>query len=103
MAVTFLHETSASGARLRIAGVLDASVDPATTARLRDLALGPVTDVVIELGRITALDSVGVGLIADLADALRRKGGGLALAGNAQAVEQVLSVTGLGELFRTPR
>jgi anti-anti-sigma factor len=57
----------------RIAGELDASNAPGFTARLKEAVPNSAIGLVLDLSETTYLDSSGVHLIFDLADALRRR------------------------------
>ncbi|HEY4003404.1 MAG TPA: STAS domain-containing protein [Candidatus Xenobia bacterium] len=57
--------------------------------------------VVIEVARITFLDSTGVGLLVSMAKAARQRSGGAALVGMQPRVEKLLRIAGLSPLFTT--
>jgi anti-anti-sigma factor len=64
------------GAEVTVAhltGEVDASNAPAFTAQLKDAVPNSAVGLVLDLGGTTYIDSSGVHLIFDLADALRRR------------------------------
>jgi anti-anti-sigma factor len=57
----------------RLAGEVDASNAPGFTARLKETVPNSAIGLVLDLSGTTYIDSSGVHLIFDLADALRRR------------------------------
>lgn len=68
-------------------------------AAARELLAVCCRDLVIDASRITFLDSVGLGLLVELAASARERGGHLRLEQPSDVVRQVVRLTGLGELL----
>jgi anti-anti-sigma factor len=75
-----LHvELRGNAAVARLAGEVDASNAPGFAAQLKETVPNSAMALVLDLSETTYIDSSGVHLIFDLADALRRRQQGLQL------------------------
>ena len=86
-------------ARLALHGELDiGSAEPAVRA-LRELLARDLDAVIVDLGGLTFMDSTGVKFLVDGRDRAREAGIELSLAGGGEAVQRVLTVSGVAALF----
>ncbi|TDD71521.1 STAS domain-containing protein [Actinomadura rubrisoli] len=78
-------------------------IDVETSPRLRDFLLGLVEDgarhLVIDLGRVTFLDSTGLGVMIGVFHRLGAANGSMSFAGGSSAVRGVFHVTQLTKVF----
>ncbi|MGI8492149.1 MAG: STAS domain-containing protein [Acidimicrobiales bacterium] len=85
---------------LHVAGDLDASTVPALRGRLSDMAAGGPSQVVVDLSRVTFLDSSGLGALIGGLRRLRSAGGEMRLVpGATPKVRRLLDQTGVGQLL----
>ena len=73
MLATIELEMAASAPIARVVGEIDVSNAPELTKQLKDAVPNSALGLVLDLSRTTYLDSSGLHLIFDLADALRRR------------------------------
>jgi anti-anti-sigma factor len=79
MLATLQFENGNDAPIARLAGEVDASNAAAFTAELKDFLPNTAIGLVLDLSETTYIDSSGIHLIFDLADALRRRQQTLAL------------------------
>ena len=90
----------ASGPSSRSAGELDVNTAPQVADELAELTDGePLTSVVVDVSRLTFLDSTGLRVILAGRESLQGAGATLALDGASGVVERVLEMTGLRGLL----
>ena len=81
---------------IALAGELDVNTAPQVADELAQLTGGePLTSVVIDVSRLTFLDSTGLRVILAGRESLQGAGATLALDGASGVVERVLEMTGL--------
>jgi anti-sigma B factor antagonist len=85
---------------LALHGELDLASGPAFRERLLDLFADGVRQLVIDLGELVHLDSVGLGILVGGLKRYREAGGDLHLRGAQGQVGQVLDITGAAQLFK---
>ncbi|MGK5554661.1 STAS domain-containing protein [Actinomadura kijaniata] len=82
---------------------LGGDIDVSTSGRLRETLLGLVEDgarhLVVEMDRVTFLDSTGLGVLVGVFHRLRALGGTLVFAGGTSRVRDVFHVTQLTKIF----
>jgi anti-sigma B factor antagonist len=83
---------------------LTGELDPATAPQLDEavqgiLADASVTRVVLDLAGLTFLDSSGLRVFVTIREALRSRGGELALSRPSANTQRLLDITGLGEVI----
>lgn len=82
---------------------LTGDIDVNTSGRLRDTLIGLVDGgsrhLVIDLDRVTFLDSTGLGVLVGVFHRLRALGGSLVFAGGTERVRDVFHVTQLTKIF----
>jgi anti-anti-sigma factor len=86
---------------ISLAGKLDVSTSPDATAYLSAEAEGGRTNLVIDLGRVTYLNSTGLRVILDAMRAARSSGGDARLAGAEGNVERVADMAGFAKIMKT--
>jgi anti-anti-sigma factor len=79
MLATLQFENGTDAPVARLAGEVDASNAPGFTSKLKDSVPNTAVGLVLDLTQTTYIDSSGIHLIFDLADALRRRQQTLAL------------------------
>lgn len=79
MLATLKLENGTDAPVARLVGEVDASNAPGFTAELKDVVPNTAIGLVLDLTGTTYIDSSGIHLIFDLADALRRRQQALAL------------------------
>ncbi len=84
---------------VEVGGDLDVETGPALREALYSLAAVQERDVVLDLSRVSFLDSSGLGVLVGALKRLRAGDGMLHLAGCTSAVTDVLSLTGLSRVF----
>lgn len=84
---------------VRLEGELDAYSAPALATCLDDLVNGGVTAVVIDLGKVTFIDSTGLGVLVAGYNAAVERGGTVELVASDPRVVRVLEMTSLDQLF----
>jgi len=85
---------------VHVHGALDASSAPALAARLVDIIDDQGNrQVVLDLRRMTAVDAVGLFVLADALKRMDDYGGELLLSGPTPSVEEQLRAVGLEETF----
>src|SRR5687767_7707640 len=86
-----------------LAGELDVNTAPQVAEALDGLTDGDaVTSVVIDVSRLTFVDSTGLRVILAGRESLQATGATLALDGASGVVERVLEMTGLHKLLTSP-
>jgi anti-sigma B factor antagonist len=93
--------TEAAGQRavVEVSGELDMSTGPALERQLAALVNDGVTDVVLDLSRVSFIDSSGLSVLVVALKRLRSRGGALRLAGCQSPVQTVLDLTALSRVF----
>ena len=84
---------------VRLEGELDAYSAPALAACLDDLANGGVTAIVVDLAKVTFIDSTGLGVLVAGYNAATERGGTVELVASDPRVVRVLEMTSLDQLF----
>lgn len=84
---------------IALAGELDPATAPALSEAIAAAAGDGVTQVDIDLGGITFLDSSGVRVLVSAREQLRAGGVGLSLRNPNPNIRRVLDITGLGEVI----
>lgn len=85
---------------LSVTGEIDVYAAPALREQLVDLAAGEPDLVVVDLEKVSFLDSTGLGVLVSALKRLRSSGGDLALVARESPVLRVMAITGLTETFR---
>lgn len=86
---------------LSVVGELDACSAPEIARVIMEVA-DSVTDLALDLGEVTFADAAAVSLLVSLHQQLAQKGGRLTLSSVSSAVDRLLGLTGVGQLFREP-
>ena len=60
----------------------------------------PVPGIVIDMGKVTQLDSCGITLLLNFQKRIIRKEGHLVLAGITEEVTEIFSIVGIDKIFR---
>lgn len=100
-----VHSTRENGRLvLEVAGELDLAV----TADLRSaadeaLAAGDVTDVVVDLGGVTFIDSTGLGTLVEIRNAALEGGATMRVTAVQAAPSRVIEIAGLADAFGIAR
>jgi anti-anti-sigma factor len=96
-------ETTTEGGRVTatVSGEVDAATANAFEQGLLP-ALGQATEVVLDLSEVSFMDSSGLRALVTVHGEVASRGGTIELAGTSSAVDRLLSVTGLDELFTRP-
>jgi anti-sigma B factor antagonist len=97
-----LDLTVAAGPTTTVA--LVGELDPATAPQLDDQVQQILTDesvsrIVLDLAGLTFLDSSGLRVFVTAREALRARGGELALSNPSTNTQRLLDITGLGEVI----
>jgi anti-sigma B factor antagonist len=87
---------------LALEGELDMATAPEFRERLLDLFADGVRQLVIDLGELVYLDSVGLGILVGGLKRYREAAGDLELRGARGQVSQVLDITGVAQVFKVP-
>lgn len=95
----FQIERIASATVARIEGELSASHADSAGEELQELVSGDQTRLVIELSRVSIVDSTGLALLMQLVTRARLSGGRVVLASPTPFVQGVLEVTRLDQWF----
>ena len=85
---------SATEAVVTLAGELDAAGAPRVRQRIGELAERRVVDVAVDVGKVTFVDSSGMGMLVGCAHRLRAAGGGLRLLHPRPQMQRLLERTG---------
>ena len=89
---------------VEVRGALNAATAPQLRDALRPLIEDPnVQLVVVNVQRVTFIDSSGLGTILGALRDLRSKGGDLWLSGPSRATRRLLDLTGLGSVIHTEK
>jgi anti-anti-sigma factor len=80
---------------LPLSGAIDLETAPAVRAAVAELRERDVADIVLDLADVTFIDSVGLSVLVSVHRRLRDEGGRLVVQRPAEAVRQVLTMTGL--------
>jgi anti-anti-sigma factor len=89
----------------RVTATVGGEIDAATAERFEQElipALANATSVVLDLTEVSFMDSSGLRALVTVHSDVTSRGGSVALGGQSSAVERLLSVTGLNELFTDP-
>jgi anti-sigma B factor antagonist len=85
---------------LLVAGRMDAESAPQFEQQCRDCVAEGLTGLVVDLGQLTYVSSMGLRSFVSIAKTLQDKGGALRICRLSGLVKQVFEITGLLELFR---
>jgi anti-sigma B factor antagonist len=80
-------------------GELDLADAPAVTAQLMTAAAACGPSIIVDLAGLTFIDCRGLGVLVRVLQWTRESGGDMPLAAPQQRVRQILSVTGLIDVF----
>ncbi len=95
-----MHVTVQDGVcTLALSGELDIATAPRFRERLLELFADGVRQVVIDLGELDYVDSVGLGILVGGLKRYREAAGDLQLRRPQGQVSQVLDITGVAQLF----
>jgi anti-anti-sigma factor len=89
------------GSHVRLTGAVDLSTAPALRAELTELinAAGPGTELRVDLGEVSILDSSGLSVLVSTHRLATAKDTRLVLASLPSHVARMLNITGLDELL----
>ena len=95
---------SVSSVVVYVTGELDAATAPTLRQVLQDLIDEQETPaLVVEVSRMTVLDSSGLRVLVEAALRAARRGGKLALEGVSSSISRVLEISGANRFFDVPR
>ena len=84
---------------VRLEGELDAYTAPRLVACFDDLLAEGVTDLVVDLGRVSFIDSTGLGVLVNAYNAAAERDGTVELVASDPRVVRVLKMTSLDQIF----
>jgi anti-sigma B factor antagonist len=84
---------------MHLGGEIDVYTAPLVREKLDEQILSGRTDLVIDLSKVSFLDSTGLGVLVGRLKLTRSRGGHLRLAGADDRVLKVFSITGLDKVF----
>jgi anti-sigma B factor antagonist len=84
---------------LTLAGELDVSNVAEAREAARKLLDDGSSRLVVDLARVTYMDSSGLGMLVGLLKRLKESGGAMAIAGPVPRVKRVFEITGLHQIF----
>ncbi len=93
-------ERSGSNATVQVTGEIDLSSAPGFDDEVTRLIEGDVTELVIELGGVSFMDSTGLRVLLKASKLLGTNGGTLVLKQPSGPVRRLLEVSGLDTHFR---
>jgi len=98
--------TTAQGERtiVHVGGEIDVYTAPQLRRRLDEPIQAGCKDLVVDLGRVTFLDSTGLGVLVGRLKMVRSQGGRMRIVGATDRVLKVFTITGLDrvlEMFPT--
>ena len=85
---------------LLVAGRMDAESAPQFEQQCRDCVAEGLTGLVVDLGQLTYVSSMGLRSFVSIAKTLQDKGGALRICRLSGLVKQVFEITGLLGMFR---
>ncbi len=91
--------TSGPAVRLTVAGEVDSSSAPALRAALENALAGGARELVVDLDRVTFLDSAGLCVLAATHRRADEEGFALRVLASTRAVMRPLQITGLWQLL----
>jgi len=97
----FLLAVDLAGAQpvVRLSGEVDMATSAAVKSSLADLAEGGHLAVVVDLSEVTFIDSSGLHVLLDAQRRLSKSGGKVVLRKPAPAVDRILQISGLCDVF----
>ena len=106
MIVDLALSTTAQGERtiVHVGGEIDVYTAPVLRRRLDEPIHGGCRDLVVDLSRVTFLDSTGLGVLVGRLKLIRSQGGRMRFVGATDRVLKVFTITGLDrvlEMFPT--
>lgn len=97
--ISVVRSTGLPGWRVVVRGEIDVATSPVLRRQLERLA-GDDGPIVVDVHDMTFIDSSGLGVLVDLLERRRAKGGGpVTLEGMQEPVRRVFEITGLTDLF----
>jgi anti-sigma B factor antagonist len=84
---------------LRVVGELDLATAPVLRHRLHEAIEAGHTDVVVDLPRLTFMDSTGISVLVDALKQVHRLKGRLVLRNPTEGIRRVLEIAGLLSIF----
>jgi anti-anti-sigma factor len=88
---------------VELEGEVDLEAAPMLRDRLLELADRGAVAVIVDLSKVSFLDSSGLSVLIETAQRIEQHGGALYLEGARGAVRQVLEITALLERYKHPR
>jgi anti-sigma B factor antagonist len=88
-----------SEAKLTLEGDIELFTLPQVRERIIEVLSSGAATLVLDLGEVSFMDSLGVGLLVATHKRLRNQGGGLVVARASEAVRRRLEITGVAPLF----
>ncbi len=85
---------------LPLEGEIDLHVSPGVAASLRLIAEAKLPNVVVDLGRVTYIDSSGLAVLIEAMQNVNGYGGKFALAGLQESVRPIFEIARLDQVFR---
>jgi anti-sigma B factor antagonist len=96
-------ETSASGVRssvLPLEGEIDLHVSPRIAADLAAMIADKPPQLVVDLSRVTYVDSSGLAVLIEAMQSVKNYGGQFALVGIQETVRSIFEIARLDQVFR---
>lgn len=84
---------------VELSGEIDVYTCRAARKEFRDLLEASHRHFLLELGRLTFIDSAGLGMLVRFLRRVRDRGGNLVLVGTTPPIQKLLRMTGLDSLF----
>lgn len=84
---------------MHIGGEIDVYTAPLVREKLDEQILGGRSELVVDLSKVSFLDSTGLGVLVGRLKLARSRGGHLRLVGADDRVLKVFSITGLDKVF----
>ncbi len=84
---------------MHLGGEIDVYTAPLVREKLDEQILGGHSDLVLDLTKVSFLDSTGLGVLVGRLKLARSRGGHLRLVGADDRVLKVFSITGLDKVF----
>lgn len=94
-----LRLTSDGPGRIAVAGEIDAHTAPRLDSMIFDEIANGHADVALDMAKVAFVDSSGLRVLIRHRNELHQLGGSLRIVSASPAVEQLLDITGVAELF----
>ena len=86
-----------------VVGEIDLATAPILRDHLRELIAAGRTTIIVDLGKVTFLDSTALGVLVDTLKACREAGGDLHLVVTEPRILKLFDITGLAPVFPVHR